>query len=151
MMHLAFWAELANAVSAIVANIIVLVLIWHIVHLLRLISHARMSHNGRMITNVDILSALYGMLGVAVTLLIDQIGVISIRDIVWLWRRMGFGGGGGPMTFVQTEIVVGGTVFLIIGTIGMTYFMSKPTLGIWPTAASLSAVVLTVVYYFATY
>jgi hypothetical protein len=151
MMHLAFWAELANAVSAVVANIIVIVLIWHVSHLLRLVHSARSGQSARTVMRqVDVLTALYGMLGVAVTLLIDQIGVISIRDTVWLWRRMGFGGGGGPMTTGQTEVVVAGTVFLIIGTVGMTYFMSRPTLGIWPTAASLSAVAITAIYYFLT-
>jgi hypothetical protein len=151
MMHLAFWAELANAISAIVANIIVIVLAWHIAHLARLIRSARSGRAAKTVTReVDILTALYGMLGVAVTLLIDQIGVISIRDTVWLWRRVGFGGGGGPMTPGQTEVVLAGTIFLIIGTVGMTYFMSRPTLGIWPTAVSLSAVIFTIIYYFTT-
>lgn len=152
MRSLAFWAELANAMSAVAAHIIVVVLIWHVAHLLRLIVvRRRQSHSENiLVTTIDALKALYGLLGVATTLLIDQIGVISIRDTVWLWRRVGFGGGGGPMTPGQTAVVVGGTVLLIIGTVGMTWFISKPTLGIWPAVVSVAALTLTVLYYLAS-
>jgi hypothetical protein len=136
--------EYANTESAIVAVIMLLVLFVYIYELFRLLSGHLSPIKFERFDEDDIYRCLIGVAGL---LCFEGAGAAITRVTVWYWRRIGIGGGGGPMNSTQVTLMIIGAFFLIIGRVGVTYFLTQRALGNWPWMLSVAAVVVSTAWY----
>jgi hypothetical protein len=141
-------AEIANADSAIVANVFWLVLFAHVGSVYRRLQQSDPANPETV--SVAYADVLRTMLLNGIAMWVEWFGVVITRDTVFYWRRFGgVSGGAGPMTPAQTGAMVVGATLMIIGTVFMTYVLSRRTLGHSPWVASVVAVTVTTFVYLA--
>jgi hypothetical protein len=136
--------EYANTESAIVAVIMVFVLGVYLYELFRLLGGHLSPVKFEKFSEDDIYRCL---IGVSSLLCFEGAGAAITRVTVWYWRRVGIGGGGGPMNATQVSFMIVGAVFLVIGRVGVTYFLTQRALGNWPVLLSVAAVVVSTIWY----
>ena len=144
-MNLPLIAEYANTLSALAAIVMVVAMHVYLVQLFRLLrGQSSPVSFASDFTMQDLYRCLIGISGM---LVFEGWGAVITRVTVWYWRRVGIGGGGGPMTRVQVGLMVAGAVFLIIGRVGITHFLTQRALGYWPTWTALGAMLAATGWY----
>jgi hypothetical protein len=136
--------EYANTESAIVAVIMVIAFHVYVSELFRLLRGDPSPIKFEKFTEDDIYRCLIGVAGL---LTLEGYGAVITRVTVWYWRRVGIGGGGGPMNEFQVSLMIAGAVFLIIGRVGVTYFLTQRALGNWPWLTALGAIIISTIWY----
>lgn len=75
-------------------------------------------------------------MSLALALYVEKVGALLTRVVVWVWRRLGAGGAGGPMSHVQLQAMLLGAVLMAIGLLMLIRVLSKPRFGNWPWIVS---------------
>jgi hypothetical protein len=135
-------SEYANKESAIVAVIMVIVFHVYVVELLRLLRGHLSPVKFERFSEEDIYRCLIGVAGL---LCVEGYGVIITRATVW-WRDVTVGAWG-PMNEAQITLMIVGAVLLIIGRIGVTYFLTQRAFGNWPWQLSFAAIAVSTIWY----
>jgi hypothetical protein len=144
-MNLAIVAEYANTLSAISAVVMVVAMHVYLVYLFRAVRGG--SSPVQFATDFTMQDLYQCLIGISGMLVFEGWGAVITRVTVWYWRRVGIGGGGGAMTTTQVSLMVAGAVFLIIGRVGITHFLTQRALGYWPTLVSITAMLLATLWY----
>lgn len=83
-------------------------------------------------------------MSLALALLTEEIGILTLRGAIYAWRRFGGGETASPMNRSERISLLVGTLICAVGILWLTRILSRPMFGDWPwlVAAGLSAVYL---------
>ena len=135
-------SEYANRESAIVAVIMVLTFHVYVYELFLLLRGSPSPIEFEKFSEDDIYRCLIGVAGL---FCVEGYGIIITRATVW-WRDSTVGAWG-VMNETQIGLMIFGALLLIIGRLGVTYFLTQRALGNWPVLLSVAAVVVSTIWY----
>jgi len=79
----------------------------------------------------------------ATALFVDMTGAFITRAIVWYWRRIGVGGGGGAMNQIQVFGMLIGAIGIAVGVLMIIHALARPRYG---NMAWLSVALVDIIY-----